>query len=154
MSDAPLSTTHTMQPAHGTKTILAWVLFALVLIVYGPLANAKGGRTCPRRASKTLTSYEHGTRGRVGITSNCKLAARNFSYDGKGPSVWWWYSTTGCSPVDFARNGARLSSQQVKRAYRGTSASWPIRSTVDLEDVKCIALYCEEFQAVFGAAAV
>lgn len=108
---------------------------------------------CPSRPSKKLATYEHNVGGNVGVTSNCKVNLKNFSYDGKAPSVYLWYTDSGdCSPINMARNGKRLSKSRLRKAYSNKSFRVPVISSVDTSKITCIAVYCEQFSAVLGAA--
>lgn len=108
---------------------------------------------CTSRSSKTLTTFEHNVKGRVGVTSRCKANLKKFTYDGKAPSVYLWYTESGdCSPVNVARNGKRLSNTRFKKAYSKKNIQVPIISGIDTSKITCISVYCEEFSAILGAA--
>jgi hypothetical protein len=107
---------------------------------------------CASRSSKSLTSYEHGVKGSVGVTSSCKVNLKNFSYDGKAPSVYLWYTDSGdCSPANVARNGKRLSKSRFSKQYVNKSFRVPVLNGIDTSKITCIAVYCEQFSAVLGA---
>lgn len=120
-----------------------------VLLLWGAVSSTA---KCTSRRSKKLTTYEHQVRGRVGVTSSCKVNLKNFSYDGKAPSVYLWYTDSGdCSPVNMAKNGKRLSKSRFRKAYSNKNFKVPVISSVDTSKITCIAVYCEQFSAVLGA---
>jgi hypothetical protein len=67
--------------------------------------------------------------------------------------VYWW-AAPSCNYVDIVKNGYRISNTKVTKAYKGTPASFKLKSGVTLNNVGCISLYCEEFKADLGHVAV
>ena len=91
---------------------------------------------------------EHDVSGTISVTPDCMIESDNFSYDGRGPAVYFWAGKE-CTPSGIAKGG-RISNTQLLDKYNGDRIAVPIRDDIKFEDVGCISVYCEEFSADFG----
>jgi hypothetical protein len=59
------------------------------------------------------------------------MQVSGFTYDGKGPAVFWW-GAPSADNGDIRRNGRRVVGQQLDRAYNGETVRWLIHAAAML----------------------
>jgi hypothetical protein len=96
-----------------------------------------------------LKTIFHNVSGKVTIVDTNTLAVENFTYDGVGPSVYF-YLGTEISDVAFA-NGLRILPLLTGTAYNNSKLVLNLTGPSTLDNYNAISVWCEDFHVDFGS---
>ncbi len=95
-----------------------------------------------------LMSHSHDVAGQVLVKDNCTLEVTSFSYDGEGPSVYFYggkggrYATSdGGFAIGEALNG---------KVFNNETFDMQLASPVALDNMDSISVWCDDFNVSFG----
>lgn len=100
--------------------------------------------------SSAFSSFAHSVSGTLTVVDGCTLRIDNFSYDGGGPSVYFYLGAGG----DFSSRGAgmQIGPQLNGRAYTNESITINLPDGINLNDFDAVSVWCDIFFADFGNA--
>lgn len=93
-----------------------------------------------------LSTLAHDVAGQVLIKDNCTLEVTGFSYDGGGPSVYFYGGVDG----DYDAQGFRIGEQLNGQVYNDASFTVTLDSAAHLDQMNGISVWCYDFAVSFG----
>lgn len=95
-----------------------------------------------------LSTLHHMVSGTVTIVDNCSLSVTNFTYDGEGPSVYFYGGLNG--QFEGANGGFAMGMQLNGRAYANEDFTVKFTSPAQLDKMNSISVWCDDFAVSFG----
>ncbi|MBU2882405.1 DM13 domain-containing protein [Psychrosphaera sp. B3R10] len=95
-----------------------------------------------------LSTLHHMVSGTVKIEDNCTLSVTNFTYDGEGPSVYFYGALDG--QYDTENGGFAMGMQLNGRAYANEDFTVKLTSPAPLDKMNSISVWCADFSVSFG----
>lgn len=97
-----------------------------------------------------FSNFSHGIGGTLTVIDDRTLEVTNFTYDGGGPSVFFYLGTDG----EFGRNrgGILVGPRLNGRTYNGDTIRFELPTGVTLDDFNGVSVWCELFGIDFGSA--
>ncbi|BCE03439.1 DM13 domain-containing protein [Marinicellulosiphila megalodicopiae] len=89
----------------------------------------------------TFKTKSHDVSGTAEILNDCTIRITNFTFDGKGPAVYFYTGNNG----NF-NSGSRLS-EKLTRAYNNEVVDIPVSN---LDDFDSLSVWCVQFRVSFG----
>lgn len=95
-----------------------------------------------------FNTHHHQVAGQATIIDNCTIEVTSFSYDGEGPTVYFYGGLEG----DYSDNGAGfiLSMAINGRIYDNETYTITLTSASMLDEMDGISVWCSDFQVSFG----
>ncbi len=100
--------------------------------------------------TSSFSNFAHDISGTLTVVDGCTLQIDNFSYDGGGPSVFFYLGAGG----DYSSGGAGMliGTQLNGRRFENESITINLPDGVDLNDFDAVSVWCDIFFADFGNA--
>ncbi len=96
-----------------------------------------------------LSTIAHNVSGTVRVIDNCTLQIDNFSYDGRGPSVYFWGAVNrDYTGPEYFRIGERINGT----VYENETVVIDIPEDKTLSDFDSLSVWCFQVGANFGDA--
>jgi len=103
----------------------------------------------PRNWVAELSTVAHDVSGTVRVIDNCTLQIDNFTYDGRGPSVYFWGAVNrDYTGPDYFQIGDRIDGTP----YDNETVVIDIPENKTLDDFDSLSVWCFQFGQNFGDA--
>jgi len=100
-------------------------------------------------AQAELSTVAHRVAGTVRVIDNCTLQIDNFTYDGRGPAVFFWASVD----LDYAGPGYFQIGESIHGTeYNNETVVLDLPAGKTLSDFNSLSVWCTLFGATFGDA--
>lgn len=96
---------------------------------------------------RQLSSLAHGVSGEVVVLDDCTLEVTNFSYDGRGPSVYFY---GGQGEVYIGEDAFSIGPRLNGRPWQNETVTLAIPAGKTLDDFDSLSVWCFEVNANFG----
>ena len=93
-----------------------------------------------------LSTLHHMVSGQVSILDNCTLEVTSFTYDGEGPTVYFY----GGIDNDYVDKGFAIGPQINGQAYNNATLTLKLESPSQLDEMNGISVWCYDFAVSFG----
>jgi len=95
-----------------------------------------------------LTTHSHNVSGEAHIIDNCTIEVRNFSYDGLGPTVYFYGGIDG----DYEDSSAGFAISDIINGtvYENSTYTITLSSPEQLDEMNGISVWCSDFSVSFG----
>lgn len=97
-----------------------------------------------------LSTLAHGVSGTITVLNDCVLEVTDFNYDGGGPAVYFYAGIDKNYRTDAFPIGPRLNNQQ----WVNDTLRLSIPEGKSLDDFNSLSVWCFDFNANFGDAAI
>ena len=95
-----------------------------------------------------LTTHSHNVAGQVLIKDNCTLEVTSFSYDGEGPSVYFYGGKNGQFASD--QGGLIIGEALNGTVFNNETLELKLASPVVIDEIDSISVWCDDFNVSFG----
>lgn len=95
-------------------------------------------------------NFFHDVGGTLTILDDRTLQVTNFTYDGDGPSVYFYTGTDG--GYSSAEGGEEIGPQLSGRAWNNETITLNLPAGITLDDFNGVSVWCDRFNANFGDA--
>lgn len=93
-----------------------------------------------------LSTLSHEVAGQVLIKDNCTLEVSSFTYDGGGPSVFFYGGIDG----DYTDQGFSIGPMLNGMVYNNDTLTITLESPAQLDKMNGVSVWCADFSVSFG----
>lgn len=95
-----------------------------------------------------LTTHSHNVAGQVLIKDNCTLEVTSFSYDGEGPSVYFYGGKNG--QFASSQGGLIIGNALNGTVFNNETLELKLASAMVIDEIDSISVWCDDFDVSFG----